>query len=455
MAKKRWLLISAAATLVALGLGVAVALVDPLTLLGALAAVAILVAFTRSAGRLAFVIAGGLVVLQSESTNLKLAYLVGTAVCAVAAAARLPRAMRERPEFKAFTPILWGSLAVLTLCAINLPVALGNGVGLLDWFRQVLPYLLLAILPVIGLDCAIDSSQRWVRGFIVLVGIVACVAFMTDWLDRRGASALPVGRFAFASLPLAAVLLSYSLARLAVRGRLLLWVPLAIIPPLAILLTGTRSGLALLGGILGAMGSRARMRLRPRTTISASIGLVTGLYLLVPLLGQFVTTDAGFYLGRFSSLSGGLSGLTDDRSLIGRTFQSDVALRVFGDHPFFGEGVGIQHLGVRSLDTPLAPLAYFGALGVLLLGVYVLTWLVAVRRLARDCGPSFAITAARSFLFAMVCYLPLSSVFDDKGLALAVTLLAALLPAVASPADAAPATLPAHVTRTVATANQT
>jgi hypothetical protein len=333
--------------------------------------------------------------------------------------------------------VLIASAALIVYVGADAGVAESHGIDLTSWFRDAQPYLLLGLLPPVGLAAAVRTSPVKVRRLVVTVGVVAPVAFLTDWLNRRGVSALPVDRFAFGSLPLCAVLLGYSLGRIAERGRRAIWIVAAVLTPLAVLLTGTRSSLALLGSAVGVIGASSKVRLPVVKTFVVFCLLVVGLYVLVPVIGPHVTNDQDFYSQRFASISqllkGNSSDLSEDQSLLGRQLETSVAEQAYESHPLLGNGAGATYAGITALDTPVAPLARFGTIGGAVLAWYVASWVFAARSLRRRFGYSGALTAARSFGAAMLFYLPLSSTFDDKGLSLAATLFAALLVSASMP----------------------
>jgi hypothetical protein len=385
---------------------------------------------TRSWVRMIVVVAGGLIVLQSDSVAAKLVYVAAASLCFAIACGRVPAAMRTRPAIRAFRPVLIASLALGCLIFLSLATSSASGVPEFTWFRAALPYMLLAALPIIGLDVAIDTSYKAVKRGVIIFGLIAPLAFMTDWLARRGASSLPIGRFAFGSIPMCAMLLGYALARLAVPGRRFLWFTAAVYVPLAVMLTGARSGLALFGGFLGAIGATYRVRLSPARAAAGVIGLGAAVYYLIPLVGARLVEDPDFYTRRFSSLPsllGSTQSLASDQSAYLRQLQTETAFDAFQNHIFFGEGLAVPHTGITIYDTPIGFLAYFGIAGILVLAWLAFAWTKTLREMRKLTGYSVELTTVRVFVVTLVCYLPLSLTFDDKGLSLSVFLLTALL----------------------------
>jgi hypothetical protein len=384
--------------------------------------------------RLAAVVGGGIFIFQSTGTGSRYVYIAVVLVCVAASLLRMPTIMSRHPEIRAFLPVLLGGCtAILAMCLISVVVSTHNGTRLSDWLSSALPYILLGLLPVVGLDAAAESP-RAIRAILLLVSLIAPLAFMTDWLNRRGVSALGFGRFAFASIPLCALAFGLALGRLASRRpRSWLWLFMAIYAPLAVLLTGTRSSIAIVGGALGAIGASRKLRLPAWQVLAVTATVGAGMYYLVLALGPHLVDSAGFYRERFASLSAlwqqGASSIDSDSSYQGRSYESYVALQAFHAHPLFGIGPNQdQSLGFKALDTPYATLLRFGYMGVLGLSLFVCSWFISIRALRQRAGYTWAMTTGRVFAVAMLCYLPLSALFDDKGLPLAVCLLAALIP---------------------------
>lgn len=381
--------------------------------------------------RLILVVAGGLIFLQSNSTTGKIAYALFLVVTAGISWDAYARAAKLNPVIAQFKTLMRGCLAVFLLAAISLPISIVNGAAYTSWFRAILTYVMLVTLPVIGIAAALDTPPRRIKQILFVVGIIAPLAFLTDWLDRRGVSALPVGRVLYASIPLCALMFAFSLGKLSEwkhPWRWILWTGFA---PLCVVLTGTRSGLALIGGILGAIAlfeARKKVRLHLGVAVIIAGTAAWAAVQVIPLIGSRIVDDPTFYERRLRSLDYFLSGrVAGDQSYLARQYQTNTVWEVFNRHMFFGEGIGVPHPTIGTFDTPVAPLAYFGMFGALMLSVYVVCWIITCVNLYRMTGPSAAMTTARVFLIAMLTYLPLSSVFDDKGISIAVCLLAALV----------------------------
>lgn len=391
---------------------------------------------SRPLGRLVFVIGGGLAVLQGVAVGPKLAYAAGVAVCLIIAGLRLPAATEHRPEIRLFfAPLLAASCVMAVVLALNFVSASYAGIGTVAWFRDALPYALLPLLPVVGLDAASASAPRNISRLVAIALALAPLAFMTDWLNRRGASNLGVGRIALASYVLCAAAMAFGLSQLAAGGqrRRPLWLLFSLVPPVALLLTGTRSSLALTAVLFGSFGSPRKYRLPVLRTAAVASFSAFALVLVIPIVGDLITSDSRFYAERFAGLAvlSERDALQNDLSFQDRSLAYGVALDLFREAPLRGVGLGYdQALGgaVNGFDTPLAALAKMGCLGAIALICYAAAWIVILRRLAALNGPSPAMTAVRAFSFGFLAYLPLASAFEDKGLALSAAMFAAILP---------------------------
>jgi hypothetical protein len=385
---------------------------------------------TRSIWRLIFVVGGGTLVLQSESTTNKIVYVAGVTVCLAIATIRVGKEMRANDAFAAFRPVLLAGYFLTTIVIFSYVISASNGVGFVLWFRAAITYALLGLLPLVGLDAAIDSSPKAIRRVFIVVTLVAPLSFMTNYIDRRGVGSLPFGQFALTSIALCAALLGYSLARLTASDNRVRWFAAALYVPMAVLLTGTRSGIALFGGVAGALGPSKKLRLPTAKVAAAAAGMGAALFYLVPIIGGKLTSEPDFYSRRFATI-GALLNSSDtgyqDASLLLRQQTIDRVLQAFHDSPFFGDGPGYVYVELEALDTPLAPLAYYGLAGALGLLTLAVCWFVTTKKLRSIGGYSIELTAFRVFVVSLLCFSPLGAITDDKGLGLGLCLFSALL----------------------------
>jgi hypothetical protein len=424
---------------VALGLGAAVA-VDPALALGIPAAgVLTLLVLARGDARIATVVFGGLVVFQSSTdvSMLKYGYLGLVLLSYAAALTRVCRAGSD--ELTILRPALLASAPLAALLAVSLPVALGDGVRLSDWFRDGFPYLLLVMVPALAFDASKTVRAAVLRRFLVLAGLLTTVSFTFTWLERRGVGVLDVTRIGAYSIGLIACLFSYAVVRAALGPGRVRWFAVVISLLVGVLVTGTRSGLVLGGAFAGVLGSAARCRV-PLPRISAVLlPLAVAAALGTPWLASKVSSDPDFLKTRVSSAVAVASGgVEDDQSLLARRNDYQAAYTQVTRHVWLGTGPGYRYVRpsltrrvVResyTLDTPLTTVAKFGVVGTALCLCYLVSLGLAFRRSYRAAGPSHVATAGRALAAVFVVFLPFGSLLEDKGMAIGLLLLLALLP---------------------------
>ena len=123
--------------------------------------------------RLAFVLFGAMLVLQSSPAldATKIAYLIGTAVCLVAALVAVWRA-RRTPDVRLGAPWLAVSAALAVVIALSFFVARANGTSITDWVRDIAAYALFAAVPVFALDVQSSPSRKLLMGMLVVAGLL-------------------------------------------------------------------------------------------------------------------------------------------------------------------------------------------------------------------------------------------------------------------------------------------
>ena len=77
---------------------------------------------------------------------------------------------------------------------------------------------MLAVLPIVGIDCARDVSSRLMVGLLGAVGVIAALGFAVDWIGRRGVSSLAVGKFSLSSFALIAAVFGFGGVAIAAAG---------------------------------------------------------------------------------------------------------------------------------------------------------------------------------------------------------------------------------------------
>lgn len=381
-------------------------------------------------GRLFLLVAVGMASLQSDYDVLKGLYLGLVVLSTTIALVRTTTAIRASPVLSAFRPLLAASLATVSVVLVSMPVSLSHGVPFADWSRGALPALMLGAAPWIGLDAGFHATRRHVLLVFVSTTAVAPVAFMSYFLARRGESTLGIERLGLTSICLCIALLALALAQLTSGSRhRAAWLAVALYVPSAVLMSGTRSGLALFGTFLGIVGPRRKGRLPLGFGVTVMVVAAGAVLYLVPLLGSRLATTQDFYGRRLATLTNLLNqntGAIADQSLSMRAHQTEVVLNTWQSEPILGMGPGYEY-GLTAHDTPAMILGYFGLAGLALAVLTVWAWVTTASRVRRLSGARAEVTAIRAFAFGLAAFFPLGSIIDDKGLSLSLALFAALL----------------------------
>lgn len=416
------------AVVLAAGAGAAIA-ASPLVGVGVAAAVPGLALVVSSAkARLVTVTLGALLVFQSEAAGAKYVYLAAATLCFALAAARLARTDDEL--LSAFRPLLPAGLVVWLLVGASALVARSTGTSLANWAADVLPYVLLVVLPVVGIDAAADVTPRVAGAIICFVGVLAAVGFAVDWLSRRGVSSLGVDRVVLATTAVPALAFAYALVNASLAPRMLRWPVLAVTIAALMLVTGTRTNLVLVFVCAGLVGAAAKARFTVGRLLLVAGATVAGCAATLPLLGGLVLSDPGFLTGRLAAaVTASRNGLADQSFAI-RAASYASARAQFAEHPWFGSGPGHMYPGgTFTLDTPWMVPAKFGLVGTLVLLGFLSAVVASVRRLRRLVGYRHAMTAARGWAFVMAGLTPFGPWLEDKGTALALMLALAFVTA--------------------------
>ncbi|TFD17438.1 hypothetical protein E3T26_02085 [Cryobacterium sp. TMT1-21] len=380
---------------------------------------------TKPWARATVVIVGGMLVLGagSDVSISKVVYAGAVLLCALISAFRIATA----PPIWAHLfrdLILFGSFFLLLLMISSL-LGIQDGTPIESVLRQAIFYLLILAAPLIGIDAGASMQPRTVYTIIFIVGIVAAVGFATDWLARRGASSLDVGRFVLSSLVLPAFTFSVALVR-ASRGtsatQRLVWMVPVLVIPVAMLVTGTRTNLVIFVAIIGVLGANARLRV-PLSRMLALIGLaLAGGALVFPLVVGAVVSNPEFIQKRLQILLQVLSGsLESDQSYAFRNAQNNEAIALIAQSPLFGHGVGY---GInQTFDTPLASVMKLGIIGTIALIAFLAVVVISVNKSGRLYGYSVAHTAGRGLMLVVLCSLPFGTPFEDRGFGFALVLV--------------------------------
>jgi hypothetical protein len=408
--------------------------VDPLLAFGLIGIVLAVMVVLNAAVRLSVVVFGALLVLQSSEglSGPKVAYLGLYCVAAGVAALNLDRvpSRLERPV----RPLLLAAPALLGCVGLSALVALDGGTAVSDWARDSVPYIFLALVPLLALDAAARIGERTIVRIFVAAGSLAAVSLAVTWIERRGFANLPLDRLFFPSIGLTTALLIYSLARAQIgTSGTSRWMLLAGVLLTFMLVTGTRTNLLFLMApvliaLLSGQGLRSVVRL---------FGIIAGLIVLVIFLGFAVGrfTGAGNMIAsRLSSVSGARSESVAGQSWQMRVEQTQLAWKTFQAHKLAGAGLGHRFpyedpFGRVTrdyfLDTPVAFLAKLGLIGILVISLLIGAYWRACRSL-REVADRIPSAALISFLVIWMLTLPLGLPIEEKGFSLGLVFLVAL-----------------------------
>ncbi|WES62856.1 O-antigen ligase family protein [Microbacter sp. GSS18] len=374
--------------------------------------------------RLIAVVGGGLAVLgsSSELSITKFIYAGVIVFCAVISTARI--ASDPPPIARVFRPLIWtGSLFLFTVIvgALISP----EGFSVATFGRQIIFYALIVLGPIVGIDAGRELSPRVVYAVLWLVGIVAAVGFAVDWLDRRGVTSLPFGRFVLSSLILPGMVFALALVLVAHRRRILsraIWLLAVVVIPVAMLITGTRTNLIIFGTVPLVMGRLRNSRVPlPRMIVILSAAALVGLAAF-PLVESFLINDPHFIDRRLAALLTVVDGnAAQDQSYSWRSLQYASAWELIQDHPLVGLGLGWTLS--YTIDSPLLSVVRLGWLGVLTMTLYLVSLGSAVWRSRKLYGPSPAITAFWGLIGLTVLSLPFGTPLEDRGFGFAIMLI--------------------------------
>jgi hypothetical protein len=395
-----------------------------------LAALAVILIVVSPLARVVLVVFGGLLVFQSSQSldPPKIAYLAGFTI---AFAAALPnfRLALEGPG-RVARGVVAGAFVFAAMLLLSLAVSMAHGDDPSLWVRGVAPYVLFAAMPVFAFDAALSIPRRTLTALLLLAGTVATAAYVVEWAARRrDLVQLALNHVAVASNLLPASLFALALAY-ALRARRFrwLWAAIAGLVLLAMLLTGSRSNLVLLGALpfvyLSVGGGPVS-----RTARFVAIAVIV---LALAAAGLAVVQNSPGFAGgvladRLASVVTVLSNPTSDASFRDRAAETAAALRDWSASPFLGTGPA--HLVVWStpggdggawldIDSPLMYPMRFGWLGMVVLGGVALAWLSFIRKM----DASVARAALAGVWGVALAWSLIGSAIDDKGFTMALLL---------------------------------
>lgn len=433
--------------------------------------------------RIAFLSVGALGTLQSSQDfdYVKVAYLVGAGIATLGAGHSLVRTGGVRRHA---LPLVI-SMLVMALVVVSFPVALLHGAAVVSWIRDAAPYVLVGLVPLLAIDSMQVRDQRLVPGLLIMCGALAALAFALEWLHRRNLSQLGDVNWILPSFGLGVALFSYAVASVIGMNAVLRWMPVAAFVMACYVVTGTRTMVVVMGAPVAAVlsGSMQTMRMRLARVITGAPLFVLLTFLFSLSLAAVSGSDLRAAVARLGTISEAIppmesavpaatltsagplpnATLTSPaplsiaptarptirktavptptypspaaQSFTERITQSRIALEAFASSPLFGVGLGHEFVWSSvtgrqkrglSPDTPLAFLAKFGLVGLLVLALCgVIAGRLWIRTMAMD-GWTTERAAVVAFAAVWILHLPLGLPFEDKGFALGTLLLVSL-----------------------------
>lgn len=407
--------------------------------------------------RLAVVVVGGLLVLQS-SARVDVPKLIYLAAAGIALGGAVYSVVTGWDRIgRPYRRLLVVDVLFIFVLGASFPVAALNHTPALDWFRDVLGYALFAAVPILAYDAGASSGRRFMTILLVVAGVLASLSWALVWLDRRGLADLPLDRLLLPAGHLAIALYALSLAAaMASRNRPYAWAALAGAILGMLLATGTRSSLLLLAAPL-AMAVLVRPRAISHTLRVIGLHLLTALVVfigtdvvlqaapvLAPRPGASVEAGAPDAGERIESIENLATNPGSDPSVKERVAQYGAALGLFISSPMIGVGPGHEIVWTDvsgsprdefTADTPLVLPAKFGLIGTALVALLFAAYVSVVAHLVRRGGWAAEPLALVGFAAYAAVSLPLGMPIEEKGFSLALMVLLGLALSAAPPND--------------------
>jgi O-antigen ligase len=407
----------------------------------------------HAAVRLAFVVAGGLLVFASNTDHLtvtKVGYFAGVALAAISILRRreLYADLRKpATTIRALAPML---LVLAALIALSLPVAHAEHTTLSAWLRDAAAYGLVAVVPLFLWDFEKNASLRLGQLALVLLvvgGALTALSLIVQWLGQRGIVSTRVTLHILPGQLLPGALALFLAVRTGSAPRHRVWCVLgALAIPLALLLTGTRSALPLLVCVALVLFTRSEEKRKLLLGTGAAVVVAAILVGALVELGHTGHPGVAKLAHRITSIPHTLAHPRSDPSYRLRASEWQVAWQTFKAHPILGAGPGhtftwncassgctTQTISGYNLDSPLVFPAKFGLLGLLALAIIAYS-LVHFLKVRRKTAQHDAWLAFAWYLVYVVAELPFGWPLEQKDFALGLMLLGALLAQRAVPA---------------------
>jgi hypothetical protein len=301
-----------------------------------------------------------------------------------------------------------------------------------EQIRDAIPYVLIAAAPVIGQYFGKSLSVNFLVVSGITVSLVASFLTFIDWISRRGATDI-LGKAGLSSavLPALGLALSIWMSLYASGWKRLFFTFAASAILVFMLATGNRTNYVLFFALIplafkSDLFRRHRGALRLAPARNSTFLLLFSLILFAGMAFIFISNlGLGSFLQErlinFSQIF--LNNATNDQSYVLRAIYYQLGFDTFIQSPLFGSGFN-PFGDTRVQDTPFEGLAKIGIFGSATFAIGMLSMVRAGSRLPE----SFAAlkSAFVGWLLVLLALSPFGTIWQDKGLAIAIVYVVAL-----------------------------
>jgi hypothetical protein len=402
--------------------------------------------------RLAFVVAGGLLVFASNTDHLtatKVGYFAGVALAVISILRHRELYADLRQPATTIRTLAPMVLVLGALVVLSFSVAHAEHTALSPWLRDAAAYGLVAIVPLFLWDFERNTSVQLAllaRVLLAVGGVLTALSLIVQWLGQRGIVSTRVTLHILPGLFLPGALAFFLAVRAGSVSRRRVWYALgALAIPLALFVTGTRSALSLVVCVAVLLFSRAEGKRRLLLWTGAAV--VAAVIAVAALVAVGHSGHAGLakLSHRITSIPHTVAHPNSDPSYRLRANEWHVAWVTFKEHPLLGAGPGHTFtwncassgcvtgtVSGYNLDSPLTFPAKFGLLGLLGLAIVAYS-LVKFLRVRRETAQHLGWLALAWYLVFVVAELPFGWPFESKDFTLGLLLLGALAVQPATP----------------------
>jgi hypothetical protein len=280
----------------------------------------------------------------------------------------------------------------------------------------------------------------------VLVGLISSLVVAVTWLENRHVASLPQLSFLFPTGSPAIALYFFALSVYAHKAGGKKWLVLAAILMFSFVLTGSRSTLVNLGGIIL---EPLLVEGKVRTRFSRGMGMLIGIVVTMIALGWISAKVLGLNIVRLADryllIENVLHSPSSDASYSIRSSFTTASISLFRSNPILGVGPGFNlhdrwiALGFPPVgrganmrippvvyDTPLVFLANYGLMGFVVIAIVCVSYIGFANRSVALGGDQVATVAIKAWMITMLFGAPLNMPWDDRGFAFGLFFLIAL-----------------------------